>query len=70
LLILMTVGIVFAFCVPLTELLARTPLAMPLTGRKQVPWRKAGGGRPDSLGTGAAKHRRTLTAAHGGTARA
>jgi peptidoglycan/LPS O-acetylase OafA/YrhL len=35
-----TVGIVFACCVALTGLLARTPLAVPLTGRTQVPWRK------------------------------
>jgi hypothetical protein len=34
----LTVGIVFACCVPLTALLARTPLAVPLTGRKRVPW--------------------------------
>lgn len=33
---LLTVGIVFVCCVPLTELLARTPLAAPLTGRKRV----------------------------------
>lgn len=39
LLCLLTVGIVVACCVPLTALLARTPLAVPLTGRKQVPWR-------------------------------
>jgi peptidoglycan/LPS O-acetylase OafA/YrhL len=39
LLCLLTVGIVFACCVPLTALLARTPLAMPLTGRPQVAWR-------------------------------
>ncbi|HEX8007264.1 MAG TPA: acyltransferase [Trebonia sp.] len=39
---LLTVGIVFACCVPLTALLARTPLAVPLTGRKQVPWRGPG----------------------------
>ena len=36
---LLAVGIVFACCVPLTALLARTPLAMPLTGRRRVPWR-------------------------------
>jgi peptidoglycan/LPS O-acetylase OafA/YrhL len=36
-----TVVIVFAFCIALTELLARTPLAKPLTGRTQVPWRRA-----------------------------
>jgi peptidoglycan/LPS O-acetylase OafA/YrhL len=39
LLCLATVGIVFACCIALTGLLARTPLAVPLTGRKQVPWR-------------------------------
>lgn len=39
LLSLATVGIVFACCIPLTGLLARTPLAVPLTGRTQVPWR-------------------------------
>jgi len=37
---LLTVGIVFACCITLTGLLARTPLAVPLTGRSQVPWRK------------------------------
>jgi peptidoglycan/LPS O-acetylase OafA/YrhL len=67
-LILLTVAIVFAFCVPLTELLARTPLAMPLTGRRQVPWHKPGGRRPDQLGSRTAKHRRALAVAHGGTA--
>jgi hypothetical protein len=38
LLCVLTVGIVFACCVVLTEVLARTPLAVPLTGRAQVPW--------------------------------
>jgi peptidoglycan/LPS O-acetylase OafA/YrhL len=38
LLCLATVGIVFACCIALTSLLARTPLAVPLTGRQQVPW--------------------------------
>ena len=33
-----TVGIVFVCCIGLTELLARTPLAVPLTGRTRVPW--------------------------------
>jgi len=33
---LLTVGIVIVCCVPLTELLARTPLAVPLTGRRRV----------------------------------
>jgi peptidoglycan/LPS O-acetylase OafA/YrhL len=37
LLCLLTVGLVFACCITLTSLLARTPLAVPLTGRKQVP---------------------------------
>jgi peptidoglycan/LPS O-acetylase OafA/YrhL len=39
LLCLLTVGIV-ACCVPATALLARTPLAVPLTGRRRVPWRR------------------------------
>jgi hypothetical protein len=33
-----TVGIVFACCITLTSVLARTPLAVPLTGRQQQPW--------------------------------
>ena len=37
-----TVVIVFMACVGLTELLARTPLAKPLTGRTRVGWRRAG----------------------------
>jgi peptidoglycan/LPS O-acetylase OafA/YrhL len=36
-----TVAIVFLACIALTELLARTPLAKPLTGRTRVPWRRA-----------------------------
>ena len=67
-LILLTVSIVFAFCVPLTELLARTPLAMPLTGRGQVHWRYAASRRPDPLGSPAAKRDLTLTATRGGAA--
>jgi peptidoglycan/LPS O-acetylase OafA/YrhL len=35
---LLTVGIIIACCLPLTALLARTPLAVPLTGRKRVRW--------------------------------
>jgi peptidoglycan/LPS O-acetylase OafA/YrhL len=35
---LLVVGVVFACCIALTALLARTPLAVPLTGRKQQPW--------------------------------
>ena len=40
LLCLLTVGIVVVCCVPLTALLARTPLAVPLTGRRRAPWRR------------------------------
>ena len=36
-----TVVVVFVACIALTELLARTPLAKPLTGRTRVPWRRA-----------------------------
>jgi peptidoglycan/LPS O-acetylase OafA/YrhL len=36
--ITVTVVIVYACAVLLTSLLARTPLAVPLTGRTQVPW--------------------------------
>jgi peptidoglycan/LPS O-acetylase OafA/YrhL len=39
LLCLATVGIVFACSIALTGLLARTPLAVPLTGRRRTPWR-------------------------------
>jgi peptidoglycan/LPS O-acetylase OafA/YrhL len=39
---LVTVVIVFAAGLALTGLLARTPLAVPLTGRTQVPWRRPG----------------------------
>jgi peptidoglycan/LPS O-acetylase OafA/YrhL len=35
---LLLVAVVFACCITLTALLARTPLAVPLTGRKQQPW--------------------------------
>jgi peptidoglycan/LPS O-acetylase OafA/YrhL len=38
LLCLLTVGIVFAGGVALTSVLARTPLAVPLTGRTRQPW--------------------------------
>ena len=36
LLCLLTVGVIVACCVPFTALLARTPLAVPLTGRRRV----------------------------------
>ena len=38
LLCLLTMAIVFTCGVALTSVLARTPLAVPLTGRKQQPW--------------------------------
>jgi hypothetical protein len=37
-----TVAIVLAAAMTLTAVLARTPLAVPLTGRARVPWRRAG----------------------------
>jgi hypothetical protein len=43
---LLAVGIVFACCVPLTALLARTPL----TGRRRVPWHESGSRRPPEPG--------------------
>jgi peptidoglycan/LPS O-acetylase OafA/YrhL len=36
---ILTVALVFLACVALTALLARTPLARPLTGRTRVPWK-------------------------------
>ena len=39
---LATVVIVLAAAMTLTAVLARTPLAVPLTGRARVPWRLAG----------------------------
>ncbi len=58
----LTVVIVFVACVGLTELLARTPLAKPLTGRTRVavaPHRRGDGGRPLPVG----RHRRRLSTA-------
>ena len=43
LLCLLTVAVIVGCCVPLTALLARTPLAVPLTGRRRVPWRRPAG---------------------------
>jgi hypothetical protein len=37
---LATVAIVFPAAIALTSVLARTPLAVPLTGRTRVPWRR------------------------------
>jgi hypothetical protein len=49
---LLTVAIVFLCGATLTAVLARTPLAVPLTGRKQQPWstlipRRAGRTEPE-----------------------
>jgi peptidoglycan/LPS O-acetylase OafA/YrhL len=38
----LTIAVAYFGSIVLTELLARTPLAVPLTGRKQVPWRTPG----------------------------
>jgi hypothetical protein len=69
-------SIAFAYfaSIALTELLARTPLAVPLTGRKQIPWRaprsagSPGAGSPgaDAPGDGprrAGSHRKVAAAA-------
>jgi peptidoglycan/LPS O-acetylase OafA/YrhL len=37
----LTIAIAYFASIVLTEVLARTPLAVPLTGRRQVPWRTA-----------------------------
>jgi peptidoglycan/LPS O-acetylase OafA/YrhL len=64
LLCLLTVGIIIACCVPLTALLARTPLAVPLTGRRRVPWRPPGwNGLPDASASVAWLRRRASSAA-------
>ena len=69
LLCLLTVGIVIACCVPLTALLARTPLATPLTGRRRVPWHKTSSRRPEPAGfPAAASQGRTLIATPGSAA--
>jgi peptidoglycan/LPS O-acetylase OafA/YrhL len=64
-------SIAFAYfgSIVLTELLARTPLAVPLTGRKQIPWRaprpadsaQAGSARTGSRRAGS--HRKVAAAA-------
>jgi peptidoglycan/LPS O-acetylase OafA/YrhL len=43
---LVTVVLVLAAGMALTGILARTPLAVPLTGRGRVPWRRPGRPRP------------------------
>jgi hypothetical protein len=53
-------SIMFAYfgSIALTELLARTPLAVPLTGRKQIPWRAprpAGSAQAGSAQSGSAR---------------
>jgi hypothetical protein len=54
-------SIAFAYfgSIVLTELLARTPLAMPVAGRKQIPWRAP---RTESARR-AGSHRKVATAA-------
>jgi peptidoglycan/LPS O-acetylase OafA/YrhL len=50
----LTVVIVFMACIGLTELLARTPLAKPLTGRTRIGWRRTGAAtvsEPATLGS-------------------
>jgi peptidoglycan/LPS O-acetylase OafA/YrhL len=59
-------SIAFAYfgSIALTELLARTPLAVPLTGRKQIPWRAprpADSARPGARRAGS--HRKVAAAA-------
>jgi peptidoglycan/LPS O-acetylase OafA/YrhL len=49
---LLAVVIIIACCVPLTELLARTPLAVPLTGRRRVTWPAPGRAAVVSATTG------------------
>jgi acyltransferase-like protein len=65
----LTVGVAYFGSIALTELLARTPLAVPLTGRKQIPWRaprpadsaRAGSRRAGSRQAGS--HRKVAAAA-------
>ena len=57
LLCLATVGIVFACSIALTSLLARTPLAVPLTGRQQAPWPTRTRGEGPRTGFPAPGHR-------------
>jgi peptidoglycan/LPS O-acetylase OafA/YrhL len=65
-----TVVIVFLASVALTSLLARTPLAVPLTGRQRQPWatwwpRSTAGPASDTAGSG--RRPEPLTAGHPGT---
>jgi peptidoglycan/LPS O-acetylase OafA/YrhL len=64
-----TVVIVFLASMGLTSLLARTPLAVPLTGRKQQPWatlwpRSAAGPASDTAVSG--RRREPVAAEHAG----
>jgi peptidoglycan/LPS O-acetylase OafA/YrhL len=61
---LVTVVLVYAACVALTELLARTSLAKPLTGRTRIPWRTA---TPEPTITASAPAPATATAASPGS---
>jgi peptidoglycan/LPS O-acetylase OafA/YrhL len=55
----LTIGIAYFGSIALTELLARTPLAVPLTGRKQIPWRAPRPARSARAGS----HRKVAAAA-------
>jgi hypothetical protein len=65
----MSIAFAYFGSIALTELLARTPLAVPLTGRKQIPWRAprpADSARAGSARTGsrrAGSHRKVAAAA-------
>ena len=67
LLCLLTVVIVYLCCLALTALLARTPLAVPLTGRKQQPWpaRRPRPGHPERIRTDQVPEPATLAGATG-----
>jgi hypothetical protein len=62
-----TVVIVYLGCVALTALLARTPLAVPLTGRGQQPWStlRPRHGHPEQIDTDQVPARATLVGATG-----
>jgi peptidoglycan/LPS O-acetylase OafA/YrhL len=62
-----TVVIVYLGCVALTALLARTPLAVPLTGRGQQPWstRRPRHGHPEQIDTDRVPAPATLVGATG-----
>jgi peptidoglycan/LPS O-acetylase OafA/YrhL len=57
---LITVLVVFFACIALTELLARTPLAKPLTGRSRIPGRPRPAPPPPAPGAGDPEMERTM----------